>query len=148
MITRFVLLLFIALAVSSCSPAEKSQDREAIVSSINGVMNAQQEAWNRADVNGYMEGYWKSDSLLFIGKSGVNKGWNATFENYKKGYPDAAAMGRLQFTNDEMEVFSEQHAFVVGRWVLFREADTLGGHYSLLWRNISGKWVIVADHSS
>lgn len=145
---RLSSIALVVMCLSACAPEHKPQSREAIVEAINHAMNNQQEAWNRADIGGYMDDYWKSDSLLFVGRSGLNKGWNSTLENYKKGYPDASAMGRLQFTNLEMDVLSDRHAYVVGRWVLFRDGDTLGGHYSLLWRNISGKWVIVADHSS
>lgn len=95
-----------------------------------------------------MEPYWHSDSLQFIGKRGITHGWQATLDNYKKGYPDRAAMGTLQFTNLSIDVLSDSSAYVIGKWELFRTADTLSGHYSLLWKKMGDKWQIVADHSS
>lgn len=111
-------------------------------------MAEQEDAWNRGDIAAFMQHYWTSDSLLFIGQSGLNYGWQTTLDNYKKSYPDRQAMGRLQFTNRKVEVIDSLNAFVVGKWELLRVADTLSGHYSLLWKKIDGHWAIVADHSS
>lgn len=111
-------------------------------------MDAQQTAWNAGDLEAFMQGYWAHDSLMFIGKRGLTFGHTATLANYKAGYPNRDAMGRLQFTNLHLELLSDSAAYVVGKWELFRAADTLAGHYSLFWKKLSGNWVIVADHSS
>jgi ketosteroid isomerase-like protein len=95
-----------------------------------------------------MQTYWKSDSLLFIGKSGVTRGWLQTLNNYKKGYPDKEAMGQLSFDILEVRPLSSQYYFVVGKWMLQRTAGNLSGHYTLLMQKIRGEWKIVADHSS
>lgn len=95
-----------------------------------------------------MQGYWQSDSLMFIGKSGVTRGWQATLDNYKRGYPDRAAMGTLTFTLVSMQPTGSKSALVVGKWHLARTEGDLQGHFSLLWKKLKGKWVIVADHSS
>ncbi len=116
--------------------------------SITAQMNAQEIAWNNGDLEGFMAAYQKSDSLVFIGKSGLKYGWQTTLENYQKGYPDAEAMGRLKFENIEMQSLGDRSAFVVGRWTLYRTADTLSGHYSLVWQYLNDRWVITADHSS
>ena len=146
---RAVWIASIIVLLSACHSAEViPADRTAEAASIDSLMQAQQSAWNNADIEGFMQPYWKSDSLCFIGKRGLTFGWQNTLDNYRKGYPDAAAMGRLQFTNHSLDVLSDDHAYVIGKWELFRVADTLSGHYSLLWKKISGKWVIVADHSS
>jgi hypothetical protein len=115
---------------------------------ISSIMDKQQESWNRGNIDDFMIPYWHSDSLLFIGKSGVNKGWQKTLDNYKKSYPTADAMGRLQFENISMEMIDEQNAWVLGKWTLYRIADTLSGHYTLNWRQINTQWFIVSDHSS
>lgn len=115
---------------------------------IRQLLATQTEAWNRGDVEGFMQTYWKSDSLMFIGKSGVTRGWKQTLENYKRGYPDTAAMGKLSFDIIKVEKLSPQSFFVVGKWMLKRTIGDLSGHYTLLLRKISGQWVIVADHSS
>ncbi len=123
-------------------------ERSATAGTLNRQMQEQEEAWNSGDLDGFMKHYWQSDSLMFIGRSGITRGWQATLDNYKKGYPDAAAMGRLQFNNKVVEVLSDTSAYVIGKWTLYRATDTLSGHYSLLWKNKNGSWVIVADHSS
>jgi len=111
-------------------------------------MDEQVECWNNADIACFMEGYWKSDSLKFIGKSGITYGWKNTLENYKKSYPDKAAMGKLTFELVSIEALASDIVLLIGKWHLLRVADELGGHYSLIWKRIEGKWVIIADHSS
>jgi len=115
---------------------------------IRALLAKQTEAWNRGDVEGFMEGYWKNDSLMFIGKSGITYGWQQTLDNYKKGYPDKTAMGQLTFTLIEMKLLSKKYFSVVGKWHLKRTIGDLSGHYTLLLKKIKGKWVIVKDHSS
>ncbi len=115
---------------------------------ILNILEKQTAAWNRGDVDAFMKGYYESDSLMFIGKSGITYGWKSTLANYKKSYPDTAAMGKLTFTILEIKRISADHFFVVGKWHLTRTAGNLEGHYTLLWRKINGEWVIVADHSS
>ena len=85
---------------------------------------------------------------MFIGKSGVTRGWQHTLNNYKKGYPDTAAMGKLSFDIIKVEKLSKKHYWVAGKWMLRRANDAPSGHYMLLLRKIRGQWVIVADHSS
>lgn len=139
---RTVLFLFFALLHASAST------QNADVRAIRTVMQAQQEAWNRGDLEAFMAGYWRSDSLRFIGSKGLTYGWQATLDNYKRGYPDRAAMGMLTFDILSVEILSRRSAFVIGKWRLARAAGDLSGHFTLLWRKIGGKWVIVADHSS
>ncbi|MBL0356727.1 MAG: DUF4440 domain-containing protein [Chitinophagaceae bacterium] len=115
---------------------------------IRKLLNTQDEAWNRGDIIGFMEGYWKSDSLMFIGKRGITYGWQQTLDNYKKGYPDTAAMGKLHFDYIEIKRLSVNYFFVVGNWHLTRTIGNLDGAFTLLMRKIKGQWVIVKDHSS
>lgn len=115
---------------------------------IRALLAKQTDAWNRGDVEGFMEGYWKNDSLMFIGKSGITYGWQQTLDNYKKGYPDKTAMGQLTFTLLEMKPLSKKYFSVVGKWHLKRTIGDLSGHYTLLLKKINGEWVIVKDHSS
>jgi ketosteroid isomerase-like protein len=96
-----------------------------------------------------MKGYWQNDSLMFIGKSGVTYGYAQTLANYKKNYPDKDAMGVLKFNLIKVTKLSGDAYYVIGKWHLTREKNgDIGGHYTLLFRKIKGKWVIVADHSS
>jgi len=111
------------------------------------VLEEQRICWNNGDLAGYMEGYWKSDSTRFMGKNGINYGWNATFESYKKGYPDKEAMGILTFKVISLEKMTENSAFMIGKWDLDKN-EKAGGYFSLIWKLKNGKWVIVTDHSS
>lgn len=125
-----------------------AQRNRAEESAIRQVMHNQQEAWNRADIEAFMEGYWKSDSLKFIGRNGITYGWQTTLDNYKKSYPTPEAMGKLTFSVLTLDILSETSAFMIGRWHLKRTNDEPGGHFTLLWHKINGKWVIIADHTS
>lgn len=115
---------------------------------IRTLLENQRQAWNRGDKEGFMQTYWQSDSLMFIGKSGVTYGWQKTLDNYKKGYPDIAAMGKLDFDILETKRLSVMYFFVVGKWHLTRSIGDVGGHFTLLFKKIKNNWVIVADHSS
>lgn len=115
---------------------------------IRKILNNQENAWNAGNVEDFMKGYWQSDSLLFIGKLSVTHGWQKTLENYKKNYPDTAAMGILNFNLLEFKLLSPEYYFVIGKWHLQRTAGDIGGHFTLLFRKINGMWFIVADHSS
>jgi len=115
---------------------------------IINAMHSQEKAWNNADIEGYMSYYWNSDSLKFIGKSGVNYGWNNTLQHYKKSYPDKESMGVLTFADIEMCKLKCNIIMVTGSWKLVRKSDVLSGYYSLLWKKIKGKWLIIVDHTS
>ncbi len=115
---------------------------------IRKVLDSQTEAWNKGDVKGFMQGYWKDDSLMFIGKNGIHWGWQTTLENYKKNYPDTAAMGKLSFDIILVKKLSAEYFYVVGKWMLSRSIGDLSGHYNLLFKKINGQWLIIADHSS
>jgi ketosteroid isomerase-like protein len=116
--------------------------------SIRKILEDQAKAWNRGDINGFMQGYWKSDSLMFIGKNGINRGWERTLNNYKKNYPDTTSMGKLAFDIILVKKLSSEYYYVVGKWMLTRSIGNLSGYYNLLFKKINGHWVIIADHSS
>jgi ketosteroid isomerase-like protein len=116
--------------------------------SIRKVLDDQVKAWNNGDIETFMQGYWKNDSLMFIGKSGINWGWQQTLENYKKRYPDKTAMGKLSFDIILIKELCPEYYYVVGKWMLKRTIGDLSGHYNLLFRNMKGRWLIIADHSS
>ena len=115
---------------------------------IKTILQTQEINWNHGALESFMEGYWKNDSLMFIGKSGITYGWQKTLDNYKKGYPDTAAMGKLHFTLLQLKPLSPGFYFVVGKWYLQRSIGDLNGHFTLLFKKINGKWFIIADHSS
>ncbi len=126
----------------------KSQAQKHEESAIRNLLFRQTEAWNRGDINGFMQTYWQNDSLMFIGKDGVTWGWENTLEHYKKGYPDKEAMGKLAFDIIQIKKLSEDFFFVVRKWMLKRNAGDVSGHYNLLIKRIKGEWKIISDHSS
>ena len=115
---------------------------------IRNILTQQTIAWNGGDIENFMQPYWHSDSLMFIGKSGITYGWQKTLENYKKSYPDAAAMGKLDFTILQAKRLSVMYFSVVGKWHLARTAGDVGGYFTLLFKKIKNAWVIIQDHSS
>lgn len=118
------------------------------VETVKRLMNKQQQAWNKFDIEGFMESYWKSDSLKFIGKNGLTYGWQKTFDNYKKSYPNEEAMGQLVFEINSAELLGKTAVYVIGKWTLNKKEKNVGGFFTLLWKKINNKWVIVADHTS
>ncbi len=140
MLMKIILVLLIPIGVFG-------QTIQSDVTAIRNVMTNQQDAWNRADLETFMQGYWKSDSLKFIGRNGITFGWQTTLENYKKGYPTPETMGKLTFTIIGLEVLSSDTAFMIGRYHLKRKADEPSGFFTLLWRKINEQWVIVVDHT-
>jgi ketosteroid isomerase-like protein len=137
-------ILFCSLLFFTIKDFAQSKDEPA----IRGILNEQTAAWNRGDIEGFMDGYWKNDSLMFIGKSGITYGWTNTLNNYKKGYPDTAAMGKLSFNIISVKKLSKEYYYVIGKWYLQRSIGDLSGHYTLLFKKENGRWVIIADHSS
>ena len=144
MMKRYLILLTIIFF----STAIYSQNNSKMKLVIEKIMHEQQIAWNKGDIDGFMSSYWNDDSLKFIGKNGITHGWKNTLENYKKSYPDKATMGELNFTIISVEELSDTSCYVVGKWDLKREKGDVSGYYTLLWKKINGKWVIVVDHTS
>jgi hypothetical protein len=146
----WALVPLLALFCGCVSSIPKAPTDAAIIRrDIGQLLATQTAAWNRGDIPGFMQGYWQSDSLVFIGKRGMTYGWQPTLDNYRKSYPNTAAMGQLTFANLRITPDAPGSAHVVGRWHLARpQAGDLQGHFLLVMRYLVGNWVIVADHSS
>ena len=138
----FTVLTF-CLALNS-GWAQKTKHDETL---IREVLNKQVIAWNEANIDEFMKGYWKSDSILFIGRK-VTAGWDSTLLRYKKSYPDKAAMGKLRFEILRLDFASTNACLVTGKFFLTREKDNPNGIFTLLFKKKQGRWVIVYDHTS
>ena len=114
---------------------------------IRNAMNEQLIAWNNGNIDAFMQTYWQNDSLLFV-SSPPTYGWQTTLEHYKKGFPDTAAMGKLSFNLLEFKPLSSEYYFVMGQWYFKRTAGDVGGYFTLLFRKITGRWLIIVDHTS
>ena len=134
------------LFFSCCTSTLFSQNKD--LQKIERILQQQAVDWNNGDIDAFMKAYWKSEKLQFGGASGLTFGWQQTLDNYKKGYPNKEAMGKLTFTLKVKEKLSRKTAMIVGKWELEREKDNPNGHFMLLWKKIKGKWLIVADHTS
>ena len=135
----FLVFLFVPMMGLS-----QSKDERQILS----VLSKQTAAWNQGDFDQFMVGYLHTDSLMFIGKSGITYGYAATLSNYKNSYSGADKMGKLSFEILNLKKLGRKHYLVVGKWSLKRTAGDVGGYYTLTFEKQNNGWVIVADHSS
>ncbi|MCI4668156.1 MAG: DUF4440 domain-containing protein [Bacteroidia bacterium] len=141
----FFLISFLCLSAAVSMAQGLSPKNDA---AVRAELQRQQDCWNKGDINCFMTGYWNDPKLLFVGSKGVNEGWDATLKRYQKSYPNKAAMGKLDFEILRLEKLGPKSAFMLGKWHLTREIGDAGGHFTLVWKKIDGKWLIVADHSS
>jgi hypothetical protein len=149
MLSRFFSLFLLAFVFSTQAFAQtKTAANLADETAIRALLAAQTKAWNNGDLVNFMEGYIPSDSLLFVGKSGPTYGFNNTLNNYKKGYPDTAAMGKLTFILLSLSPIEKRHYRVLGKWALKRSKGDVSGYFTLLFEKIKGKWFVIQDHSS
>lgn len=142
----FLTLLFIFL-ILSCQPAP-TINKKNIKEEIAIVLNDQVRYWNEGDIEKYMAGYDRSDSLRFASGGKVSYGWENTLERYKSGYPTKEAMGELHFSNIDVTVISGDAALVFGKWELQKEAENPWGLFTLIFRKTNDGWLIVHDHTS
>ncbi|NQU88613.1 MAG: nuclear transport factor 2 family protein [Mariniphaga sp.] len=142
-ILSLLLITFIFLNVNAKNKLSPKIEKE-----IQLVFEKQEKAWNSGNLEKFMEGYWKSDKLVFVGSRGPTYGWQATLNSYKKGYPDKKTMGILKFETLKIKKIDKKTIFLIGKFELTRNADDLSGHFTLIWQKINGKWLIIADHSS
>ena len=145
-VTLSALFLSVLLVLAGCN--DKLYSDESLMAEIETVLRTQEKAWNKGDIEGFMAGYAKSDSTLFAGKTRVNLGWQKVLDQYKKSYPDAAAMGKLQFDLIRIKVLSEKDAYVVGKWTLTETGQAASGHFVLIIEKGPDGWKITVDGTS
>ncbi|WP_419211386.1 YybH family protein [Maribacter sp. X9] len=136
-------LLIIASIVSCTSKNTIERDRNEIMA----ILNQQQKDWSNNDLEAFMDGYWKSDSLLFYSGAHLNAGWETTLASYKKNYPDASYSGTLNFKIAKISPINEGAYFVMGEYHLTREVGNAKGTFMIIFKRINGEWKIIADSS-
>ncbi|MCA0933390.1 nuclear transport factor 2 family protein [Lutimonas saemankumensis] len=139
---KIVLLLTVVL-LSSFSEIETKDDK----TEIRKVMADQQEAWNNYDLEGFMQGYWKSEELKFYGSNGVTYGWNNTLARYKKAYPSKEYSGTLKFVINDISKISRDAYYVMGEYHLERSVGNADGIFMIIFKKIKGEWKIISDTS-
>lgn len=135
------LTLVVATAVVHARPSGAEAE-------VRAVLDAQVAAWNRGDLDGFMQGYWESSKTTFAGSSGILCGWQEVLERYRRNYPDRRSMGTLTFSHLEVTFLSPKAALVLGRWQLQRASDRPGGVFTLVLRRFPQGWRIIHDHTS
>lgn len=146
----FILFTISFFTITSCINKKSSNNENDIQKIVHTKMQEQEACWNRGDIDCFMKHYWQSDSLEFIGKSGLTRGWQKTLDNYKKSYSNKDEMGQLSFEYLKEELIDNNTFHIIGKWKLLRNVigDTLQGHFTLLWQKRNNEWVIISDHSS
>ncbi|HEV2762564.1 MAG TPA: nuclear transport factor 2 family protein [Pyrinomonadaceae bacterium] len=124
-------------------PGEGSEARE-----VRAVLDAQAAAWNRGDIEGYMQGYEQSEQTTFLSGDELTRGWQTVLERYRRAYDTRDKMGTLAFTDIEVKPLSPFYTLAHGRWQLTRAADTPRGRFTLLFRRTDKGWRITHDHTS
>ena len=128
-------------------PVFNLQVSEAVRANLEEIVKKQSEAWNRGDLADFMAPYWNDSRLTFCSGGQTERGWESTFQRYKTKYPDRETMGKLVFANLESQELGADAVLMLGNWKLERDKP-IGGNFSLVWKRIDGKWLIIHDHSS
>ena len=131
------------VSIETVNTSKIENDKTAILK----VMTTQEIAWSQNDLDGFMEGYFQSDSLKFYGKNGLTKGWQETLDTYKKGYPTKDHSGSLTFEIIDISSIENQSYWVMGKYFLSRNVGDVNGVFMVIFKKIAGKWKIVADMS-
>jgi ketosteroid isomerase-like protein len=151
---KYLFVAFLALSIlSSCSEAtsaspQMSRKDVKTETAVRAVLDAQRDAWNRGDIEGYMDGYDRSPNTVFVSGNNVTRGWQTVLDRYKKGYDSREKMGVLTFSDLEITFLSKDAALVLGRWRLKRASDEPHGTFTLLLRKTKSGWKVVHDHTS
>ena len=140
-----IFILFVLIGSNAYSQQRLKNDD---INAVRAILKSQETAWNNADINTFMEGYWQSEKLVFVGSKGPTYGFLNTLERYKASYPNKEAMGTLNFDLLFIEQWDEKTIQVIGKFTLTRENDQPTGFFTLLFRKIDSVWKIVSDHSS
>jgi beta-aspartyl-peptidase (threonine type) len=149
-------LLFLAMlsarsSTNASDPPEIVARNKQFETQVKAVLDAQVSAWNKGDIDGFMAGYWKDDRLTFVSGGDITRGWEATRARYIKRYQAEGKekMGKLGFSELEIEIQSTTIALVHGRFDLVRGDKKDWGRFTLLVRRLpDDSWRIVHDHTS
>ena len=143
---NLLLAILMIFAVSGFVFAQSKNEKEQ--AAIRKVMDDQIVAWNKGDIDGFMQGYWKSENLIFVSGDNVRRGWQTVTDNYKKSYNTREKMGILSFNDLEITILSKDSATVLGRWKVETKPENAQGRFTLIFRKFKEGWRIIHDHTS
>jgi beta-aspartyl-peptidase (threonine type) len=138
----------IASRTSADESEASTSEADSIRTAVKQVLQTQVDAWNRGDVDAFMEHYWNSEDLTFSSGGKTTRGWAETLNGYRERYPTPDKMGRVTFSELEIVPLGNSAALVLGKWNLDRESEPLSGNFTLVFRKLDGRWLIVHDHTS
>jgi ketosteroid isomerase-like protein len=141
-------LPIVSCVLASVSVLAAPQQTTNAVAEIRAVLQTQQDTWNRGDIDGFMDGYARSKSTVFVSEDTVERGWETVRDRYRKKYSDRAKMGTLRFSDLKITLLSRDSAVVLGRWKLQRGNDQPHGRFTLILKRLPEGWRIVHDHTS
>lgn len=139
----YILLFFTFLYLGASAQSNYKEDSEAILA----VLESQRMAWSNGDIETFMEGYWKNDSLKFYGAGGITYGWKNTLSRYKEGYPTKDHTGKLEFKINALTQINSDAYYVMGEFFLKRHVGNANGIFMIIFKKINGVWKIIADTS-
>ena len=119
-------------------------DKNEIIS----VLKSQENFWNKGNIEGFMQGYVKSDNLVFNGSSGPFYGWDSVKDRYMKTYPSKEKMGILNFKIQNISLITSNVAQLLGQFILTYPKNEVSGYFTLVFIKSKGKWLIFSDHTS
>src|SRR5262245_55759984 len=138
--------ILLVLTTASCqSQPDAKQDNGQVSQEIRAVMEGQQAAWNRGDIDGFMDGYERAETTTFVSGDDVMRGWQTVLDRYKQRYSSPGLMGSLTFSELEVQALGPSYALANGRWQLQRTNDTPHGRFTLLFHLTSAGWRIIQD---
>lgn len=150
-VPMFVTVLLV-LPLAVCCPwvaaTEPAAQSQSLAEELTAMLQEQVGYWNRGDIDGFMQYYWKSDDLTFSSGGTTRRGWQQTLDRYRQRYPTPERMGKTTFSDIEVRPLGDAAALVLGRWSLERKPDPIGGNFTLVMEKHGGRWVIVHDHTS
>jgi beta-aspartyl-peptidase (threonine type) len=148
-VSLLVILAGAQMPPGMCQTARPSK-ADTEISAIRAVLDKQVEAWNTGRLEAFMEGYWKSPDLSFFSAGRKVRGWDATLDRYRKTYQaEGREMGKLAFSELDIQLLGPEAAVVRGRWELvLKDGTKPGGLYTLIFRRFPEGWKVIHDHTS
>ena len=138
------LLFFLLMNIINGQSILSESDKNEIIS----VLKKQEKFWNKGDIEGFMQGYVKSDYLVFNGSKGPFYGWNSVKDRYIKTYPSKEEMGILNFKIQNISLITSNVAQLLGQFFLSYPKKKVSGYFTLVFIKSKGRWLILSDHTS
>jgi len=145
-LSALLLLILLSCNMNNSNTFDSIKQDAKEINSIKKILTSQQEYWNNGDIDGFMQGYWDSEKLIFTSLSHKPAyGWENTLERYKNSYPTKSSMGEFKFEILDLHLISKTTAALKGKWELIREKDHPNGVFWLDLQKFENNWLIIKD---